>query len=57
MEHSHNQSRGEAAAKASADPNKATEEYQSQWHQGQEKLAPPQVCIEDNEDKHLNMWT
>lgn len=44
MEHSHAQGGGEAAAQAGADPNEAAEEHQSQRHQRQEKLAPPQVC-------------
>lgn len=44
MEHSYTQGGGEAAAQAGADPDKAAEEHQSQRHQGQEKLAPPQVC-------------
>ena len=43
MEHPYTQGGGEAATQAGAHPNKATEEHQSQRHQGQEKLAPPQV--------------
>lgn len=44
MEHSHTEGRGKAAAQAGTDPNKDTEEHQRQRHQGQQKLAPPQVC-------------
>ncbi len=47
MEHSHTQGGGEAAAQAGADPDKAAEEHQSQRHQGQEKLASPQVCTKE----------
>lgn len=44
MEHSHHQGGGEAATQAGADSNKATEEDQGQGDQGQQELAPPQVC-------------
>lgn len=43
MEYSNNQSGGEAAAEAGTDPNETTEKDQSQRHQGQEELAPPQI--------------
>lgn len=44
MENTHNHCWGEAAAETSTDPDEAAEEDQSQRHQGQEELAPPQIC-------------
>lgn len=44
VENAHDHCWGEAAAEASADPDKAAEEDESQRHQGQEELAPPQIC-------------
>lgn len=44
MEYSNDQRGGEAAAEAGTDPNETTEKDQSQRHQGQEELAPPQIC-------------
>lgn len=44
MEHPNTQGGGEAPAQAGADPNEAAEEHQGQRHQGQEKLASPEIC-------------
>lgn len=44
MEYSNDQRGGEAAAEAGTDANETTEKDQSQRHQGQEELAPPQIC-------------
>lgn len=48
MEHADAQSWGEAAAEAGTDPHKTAEEHQSQRHQGQEELGPPQVWRKRN---------
>lgn len=47
VENSNAQSRSETAAQAGANSYEATEKHQSQRHQREKKLAPPQVCSQE----------